>query len=96
MEEGIKAIAKVEDGKVVLFFPEMSANYGTIVGWDGAHWEAHLGYYWGLRNPRDDGEVAKTIKGYERAYSCKLVRVYRDSDPMRKARWSREVCDEKV
>lgn len=93
-EKGIKVIAKLEEGKVVLFFPESSANYGNIVGWDGQHWEASLGYYWGLHKPKDEDHVQKVIQWYERAYCCKLVRVQRDSDPMRQARWRRqEVCD---
>lgn len=89
----LKVIVKVEKGKLLLFFPETPANFGRIECWDGAHCEADLGYYRSLRNPEEDGAPELAMARFEKLYQCagpfKLIRVRRDSDKMRRARWKR-------
>ena len=76
---------------LLLFFPESSANPPNIECWDGAHNEASMGYFWGLKNPReeDEADVDKLFKHYENFYGFKPIRILRDSQKMRVERWKR-------
>ena len=99
----VKVIVKRERNRytngweLVLFFPETPVSRLHIECWSpvGEHCEADIGYFWSLKNPREEHEeeVTKLISLYEKHYSVaggfKLVRVRRDTDKMRRARWVR-------
>ena len=74
---------------LLLFFPESSANPPNIECWDGAHSEASMGYFWGLKNPREEDDVEGFLRNYERLHDLKLTRILRDSQKMRVERWKR-------
>lgn len=90
----VKVIVKIEQGRPLLFFPESPANHGRMECWDGAHCEADMGYFWSLRNPQDNMEhrVSAVLANYAAQYQVagpfQLQRVRRDTDKMRRARWS--------
>lgn len=93
-----KFIVKWEGGKngnPILFFPEYRANLYKILCYVhlGQHSEAHLGYYWGLRNPDKKNpkhveEVKRLIAEYQTFMqpSERMQQVYRDNRKMRKER----------
>lgn len=91
----IKFIAKMEKGAVpVLFFPEHGANHGRIECYahEGQHCEADTRYMAALRNPTDADsvKVAALVREYEGIGPTRatMVRVRRDSQKMRAARWA--------
>ena len=95
MTNQIKVIVKREKLKnptgtdLILMFPEEPANPPNIECWDGAHCEASMGYFWGLRTPEDDMADA-LIKIYEGIHDVSLVRVLKDSQKMRVERWRKQ------
>lgn len=96
----LKVIVKVSRhhgiSEYLLFFPESKTNFGRIEGWESfdGHFEADMGWYRSLANPdAEDTHVDRILARYHRLYSrpaegFELVRVWRDSDKMRKARWT--------
>lgn len=91
----IPVIAKVENGRIILFFPGTAANFGRIECWTEReeHAEADMGYYRSLRNPEEGENLRRVMDFYERRYQCagpfKLKRVRRDSHKLRTERWKR-------
>lgn len=87
--DAFKVIAKLEDSKVLLFFPEVPANFACIQCWDGQHAEATVGYFWQLRAANNEAEVGRVIRAYEKLHKCKLQLVKRDSMALKKLRWAK-------
>ena len=87
--DAFKVIAKLEDSKVLLFFPEVPANFACIQCWDGQHSEATIGYFWQLRAANNQAEVGRVVKQYEKLHQCKLQLVKRDSMALKKLRWAK-------
>lgn len=91
----IKFIVKMEKGGApVLFFPEHGAVPGRIECYahEGQHAEADTRYMAALRNPTDADsiKVAALVREYEAIGPTRatMVRVCRDSQKMRSARWA--------
>lgn len=60
----MKVIPKIEDGSIVLVFPDTLACRGCIELWDGQHHEASGDYIKSLPNATDKEAIHNTLQKY--------------------------------
>lgn len=60
----MKVSPRIEDGRIVLVFPDTPANRGCIELWDGCHNEASLEYVKTLPKSTDKEGVEKVLQRY--------------------------------
>lgn len=60
----MKVIPKIEDGRIVLVFPDTPTCRGCIELWAGAHHEASKEYIDSIPNATDNEEIHRTLQKY--------------------------------